>query len=184
MLHFTSDHHFGHARIIELCKRPFSSIEEMNETMIERWNSVVAPNDSVIHLGDIVMGTFAENINLLRRLNGWLYLVPGNHDRVSKHYVHRNVAARQRFTDMYLRYITAILPEQYPMAVGKQIVTLSHFPFVDDRYPEACPKDDGQWLIHGHVHDEWQINDRQINVGVDVWDFYPVSKDTIRDMIS
>lgn len=183
MIHFTSDHHFGHARIIELANRPFDSVEEMNEAMIERWNSAVAFDDSVIHLGDIVMGTFVDNVELLGRLNGQIYLVPGNHDRVSDNYHHRNEAARQRFHDMYLRHCV-ILPEEYAMIIAGQLVTLSHYPFSDERYPDSCPMDIGQWLIHGHVHDEWQIQDRQINVGVDVWDFYPVSMDTIIDLIS
>ena len=54
-LFFTSDTHFDHARIIELCNRPFSSVEEMNETMIERWNARVKPHDVVWHLCDFTL---------------------------------------------------------------------------------------------------------------------------------
>ncbi|MFV0428696.1 MAG: hypothetical protein ACK5KO_04625 [Arachnia sp.] len=52
----TSDHHFGHARLIELAERPFSSVSEMNDALIANWNRVVGPTDTVLHLGDLAMG--------------------------------------------------------------------------------------------------------------------------------
>ena len=51
-VYFTADQHFSHAGIIGLCKRPFRSIEEMDEAMIANWNTVVGPDDDVWHLGD------------------------------------------------------------------------------------------------------------------------------------
>jgi calcineurin-like phosphoesterase family protein len=179
---FTSDTHFGHARILELCDRPFDSVEEMNEVLIDNWNSVVGHNDLVCHLGDAVMGTFAENVQILGRLNGTIRLVPGNHDRVSFAY-HCKDAARARFRKMYEDQGVYILPEQlhgWPV----EGMSISHYPFNDDRYPELSPENVGQWLLHGHVHNEWQTFNRMINVGVDVWDYTPVSFDTIREIIS
>lgn len=77
----TADHHFGHRRVIEYTKRPFISVEEMDKTMIERWNEVVAPEDLVYHLGDFGFGTEAELEIILARLNGQKFLIRGNHDR-------------------------------------------------------------------------------------------------------
>ena len=51
-----SDHHFYHENIIKYCNRPFNSLREMNYTMIEKWNSVVSENDTVLHLGDFSFG--------------------------------------------------------------------------------------------------------------------------------
>jgi calcineurin-like phosphoesterase family protein len=183
MIWFTSDTHFGHQRIIELAGRPFDSVAEMNETMIMNWNAVVGEADTVFHLGDAVMGTFAENVQILGQLNGVIVLIPGNHDRVSSAY-HAKPAARDRFAQMYLDQGVILGQES-----GESVYLyghwfdICHYPFTDERYPELCPIDSGQWLIHGHVHEEWQINGRQINVGVDVWDFTPVSANTILDII-
>lgn len=52
---FTSDLHLNHSKIIEYCNRPFSNIEEMNEMLINNWNSVVKPKDIVFCLGDIAL---------------------------------------------------------------------------------------------------------------------------------
>lgn len=77
---FTSDHHFGHKNIIEYEKksRPFETVEEMNEIMIDRWNKVVKPQDKVYHLGDFAFGK--KNIAIAERLNGRKILILGNHD--------------------------------------------------------------------------------------------------------
>lgn len=85
-----SDTHFNHANILTFkdsigkATRPFSDVEEMNETMIERWNSVVKPGDKVYHLGDVLFGHNKQewmNTNW-SRLNGSKRLVIGNHDNV------------------------------------------------------------------------------------------------------
>ena len=72
---FTSDTHFGHKRIIELAKRPFSSVEQMDGVMIESWNARVRPGDLVYHVGDFA---FADHTPYLERLNGQKFLVKGN----------------------------------------------------------------------------------------------------------
>ena len=80
MIYFTSDTHFGHARIIELCARPFANVDEMNEALIQKWNAVVGPDDVVYHLGDFFMGP-KETVLLRKRLNGKIVLIKGNHDK-------------------------------------------------------------------------------------------------------
>jgi calcineurin-like phosphoesterase family protein len=77
---FISDTHFGHKNILEYEKdaRPFNSVEEMNETIIDRWNGVVGYNDIVYHLGDFCFGR--GNIHIAGRLRGKKKLIMGNHD--------------------------------------------------------------------------------------------------------
>lgn len=78
-----SDTHFGHYNIIKYCNRPFETVEQMNETIIENWNKVVGPNDIVIHCGDFYLGRGARQTaprEFRRRLNGKIILILGNHD--------------------------------------------------------------------------------------------------------
>lgn len=77
---FTSDTHFNHTNIIQYCQRPFKSTDEMNEAMIDNWNSVVGEDDTVFHLGDFCLGGAEEWNKILNRLNGRIYLILGNHD--------------------------------------------------------------------------------------------------------
>lgn len=73
-----SDLHLGHDKSFIYGARGFESIEEMNETIIRKWNEVVSEEDDVYVLGDSVMGP-EVNLQMLRRLNGWLHIVRGNH---------------------------------------------------------------------------------------------------------
>ncbi|HIY67347.1 MAG TPA: hypothetical protein H9830_13860 [Candidatus Agrococcus pullicola] len=66
----TSDTHFGHVRIIELAHRPFAEVTEMDEEIVRRWNAVVAPDDVVLHLGDVALGPIATPLQITERLNG------------------------------------------------------------------------------------------------------------------
>lgn len=79
--YFSSDQHFGHRRIVELSGRPFSSVEEMNETLVENWNATVTPDGTTWILGDVVMGHLDTSLQLCGRLNGTKILV--GHDELS-----------------------------------------------------------------------------------------------------
>lgn len=78
-LYFTSDVHLGHTNIIKFCNRPFNSVEEMNEGLIQNWNAVVKPGDTVWSLGDFAFLPFEKTVEIIKRLNGNLYMVLGNH---------------------------------------------------------------------------------------------------------
>ncbi len=79
MIFFTADTHFGHANILKLCNRPFNTIEEMNETMICKWNSRVSGNDTVYIVGDMFFRC-SDAETILKRLKGKKRLIIGNHD--------------------------------------------------------------------------------------------------------
>jgi calcineurin-like phosphoesterase family protein len=82
MIFFTADTHFNHSNIIHLCGRPFSNIEQMNETLIRNWNSCINNNDEIYILGDFLFkGSGIEAENTINRLNGKKYLIKGNHDK-------------------------------------------------------------------------------------------------------
>lgn len=200
---FSSDHHFWHKNVILYCKRPFASAEEfesknilensvikMNEEMIARWNAKVKPTDKVIYAGDFSLASRAV-VTIVPRLNGHITLVAGNHDHV--HPVHykkesRGVEKRKLYYEAGIKDIALDLD----MDIGTTSVKVHHMPYIPENPPEGYdlrhkdwrPKDDGRWLIHGHVHEKWKVNGRMINVGVDVWDFTPVHIDEIAAIIN
>jgi calcineurin-like phosphoesterase family protein len=156
---FTADMHFNHENIIEYCHRPFKDVEEMNETMIARFNERVHNMDTVYHIGDFRLGSLPVNHKnyfkplpnvheLLQRLNGRWVFVRGNHDKNNG--------------------VHTILEKADIKSFGKYIL-LTHKP--EDAYKVL--KDYDLALV-GHVHQNWKFKDQIINVGADVWDFYPV----------
>jgi calcineurin-like phosphoesterase family protein len=183
---FTSDTHFGHKNILkyEAESRPFDGTDEMDETIIQNWNAVVAPGDIVFHLGDVAMGDIAQSLPKVSRLNGIKILIPGNHDRVWSGTKNAKHAAT------YNQVFSTIAPEQMTLELqDSSTVALCHFPYTgdhttDDRYPEFRPVDNGLPLIHGHVHSLWHTNGRQFNVGVDVNALTPVSEDEIINWVN
>ena len=183
---FTADQHFGHKNISAYCKRPFilGGIQEMNEVLVRRWNEVVSSEDTVYHLGDICMGDNPERMKHIPRLNGHKILYPGNHDSC---WIGRSQSAnkRQLYFDAGFEHI---VPGEGFVKLGNYEVKMHHFPYIgdshdEDRFNEFRPFDDGDWLLHGHIHDKWKVNGRMINIGVDVWDFYPVHESTLIDII-
>ena len=80
MKYFTSDLHFGHKNIIKYENRPFASTEEMDDSLIQKWNSKVKKNDEVYILGDFGFVNGERANELLDMLNGRKYLIKGNHD--------------------------------------------------------------------------------------------------------
>ena len=180
----TSDWHLGHRRIIELCGRPFRDLDHMHDEMAARHNALVGPGQVVLVLGDAVMGPFAETIELVRRFAGRLWLVPGNHDRVSPAYQHRGdrEARVAGFRADYLRVFERVLDEDpYWRLPSGRTVRASHYPYAaederDQRYNELRPADEGLPLVHGHVHNAWREHPggRELNAGVDAWGFEPV----------
>lgn len=180
-VYFTSDTHFGHKFVAEL--RGFSDVEEHNEVLVERWNTMVGPDDTVYHLGDAVMGGFDKNKHYIGRLNGYKILISGNHDRA--------FYGLKNHENKGLKYLEAGFNEVthgYPIDVvvpGVGEVLACHFPYHpderhDERYDKYHPEDNGNWLLHGHVHELWKVRGRQINVGVDAWDGFPVSENIIK----
>ncbi len=183
---WTSDQHYGHENIIRYCDRPFANADEMNEEMVERWNDVVADSDEVWMLGDLVMNQLPKRLeDHVARLKGRKILVPGNHDACWQHHPK---GPKQKGAYYQIGGIAKILDDPEPVSLAGVEVTISHFPYrndshYDQRYQQHRPEDRGGWLLHGHIHEKWRQNDRQINVGVDAWDFAPVDDDTLATLI-
>lgn len=176
MIYFTSDQHYGHKNIIEYTSRPYSSIEEMNEKLIDNFNSTVSPNDFTYHLGDFCLSK--KHLPIIKQLNGSHHLITGNHD---------SCYPWKGFKDKYLiPYLDAgFVSVQREMELEIDdigLCLLNHMPYsgdshASDRYKEFRPikQDKHKYLLCGHVHTKWKFSENMINVGVDVWDYKPIS---------
>lgn len=181
-LWFTADSHFGHKNIIKYCDRPYDSVEEMDRDLIENWNDLVDKEDEVYHLGDFSLD-FKITKQVVPLLNGKKHLICGNHDLC-----HSSNHGASAYFQRYLEAGFASVQEESFLNISGQTVRLCHLPYfdtddIDGRLPEHKPDNDGKWLLHGHVHLRWRQNDRQINVGVDVWDYSPVSLKQIEEIM-
>lgn len=156
---FISDTHFGDAPRLRIDKRPFASIGEMDRAIVERWNETVAPDDKVWHLGDFALGQPSERIvELLAGLNGRKHLIIGNNDGPAT-LEQPGWASVQHYTELTVE--------------GKRLV-LCHYAFRTwNRMGEGVVN------LHGHSHGRLKPAPRQYDVGVDVWDFRPVTLATI-----
>jgi calcineurin-like phosphoesterase family protein len=183
---FTSDLHLGHANIIEYCGRPFADVDTMNAALIERWNAVVQPDDTVWVLGDMVLGRSNATLPLVGMLHGRKLLLAGNHDRCWL----GHGSKADEWTERYLAAgFAEVHQEQMTLTIGSHRVEACHFPYRGDshdhdRYPQHRPIDRGDWLLHGHVHERWRQRGRMINVGVDAWALQPVSEPELAAVIA
>jgi len=175
MIYFTADTHFNHSFIIKSCARPFANITQMNNALIDNWNSCVKDDDDIYILGDLAFeedGTVINN--LVERLNGKKYLIKGNHDEFidNKDFVTTNFVW---------------IKDYYVLNYAKRKIVLFHYPI----FEWECYYSDGIHL-YGHVHNCWNNKDEQarlkllgkraINVGVDVNNYHPISIERILKM--
>ena len=156
-----SDTHFDHRNIIEYCKRPFSNREQMNQTLLENWNSRIKKTDTVFFLGDMSFGRHSRNAQYWQsQLNGKQIFIIGSHD---------NPPPQVYLNQAIIRYN------------GREFL-LVHNP----RDPDRIPRDWSGWIIHGHKHNNSMgkfpfINgeNKTINVSVELINYQPVNIDQI-----
>ena len=162
-LWFISDTHFSHDNILtftdkngDLIRPMFDSADEMDEVMIERWNSVVKTGDKIYHLGDVSFNK-TKMAKIMPRLNGTKRLILGNHDTFD-----------MKFYRQYFQKIRASW-----RGLGHGIV-FSHHPL------HMSPIEKGFYVnVHGHIHQN-RINDpRYVNICVEQTDYYPVHADVL-----
>lgn len=199
---FTSDPHFGHFNkdgggVIRFCNRPYKDMDEMMEKIRERWNKKVKPEDQVIFVGDVFFYlNKPEAKKYLDSLNGRKILVRGNHDRKPR-----------EMNAMGFDFVC----EEMVILIANERVTISHYPFraprwkhnyfnlrhklfkllkikgswgLDNRFYSRRPENKGQFLLHGHTHSKLRTRGRAIHVGMDAWNFEPVSMGEIGNIIT
>lgn len=161
----TSDLHFCHENIIKYEHLPFIDTEEMNETIIKNWNSVVSKEDEVWVLGDVFFCSKEKAKEIMDKLNGHKYLIYGNHDNHSIQWFY-DVG----FDEVY-----------------KHAITLNGFIHLQHRPPEYIREDAPNIYIYGHVHnsaDYKTINTHSACVCHTRWGYQPVELNKIIDMVN
>lgn len=159
-----SDTHFQHENIIRYCSRPFSNAEEMDEVMIERWNSVVKPGDKVYHLGDVYMGDGSKMSSLFPRLKGKKRLILGNHDDLKRPM--GSIRLGDVFEKIYLF-----------RAFTEFGLMLTHVPVHKESIIRAG---EGSVNVHGHIHEKPSPEGPYKCVCVEQTNYTPVNIEELR----
>lgn len=163
---FTSDTHWGHANIIKYSKRPFKDVQEMDEMLILNWNSVVPPNGIVRHLGDFCWAKTKEDVDkYANRLNGTIYLTPGNHDNI------------QLFHNSKIK----VCPPLEVVNIEGQKIVLCHYAL-----RTWYKSHRGCYALYGHSHSSLpdDPNSLSFDVGVDCHSYFPISFSQVKAIMS
>ena len=169
---FTSDTHFGHSKPFLFEPRGFTSADEMDEVIIERWNNIVSPNDIVYHLGDTMLNNNDNGVRCFKQLNGQIFLIWGNHDTEAR----RNLIAQECMHKVIGGWYAWVIKH------GKQSIFLSHYPTITSNFDQ---KHFSQHVInlHGHTHQRtnWldPRNPFMYHVGLDSHNCTPVHIDEV-----
>jgi calcineurin-like phosphoesterase family protein len=167
---FMSDTHFNHEAILRAHNRPFKSVVDMDETMLENINRVVKETDTLYHLGDFCLGSVENGIKFRKRIKcDHVYLIYGNHDEKNRAFKE----FRKAFGNGKCHDILEIRRDG-------RLYVMCHYPIL---YPHHWDK--GAWVLHGHMHGEGMVNPvvPSVDVGVDIWNYHPISMEDIQVIV-
>lgn len=167
MIYYIGDPHLGHAAIIRLCSRPFQTVEEMDETIIENWNRRVTNGDTVFVLGDLMFRNKKSPAEYLSRLKGHKILILGNHDAS---WIWQEGARKYLDTDISMMELVD----------HNRKVVLCHYPMLT--WPNVRS---GAYMVYGHLHGHreqdpcvrYGLTPRMLNSCVEVNGYQPVTLD-------
>ena len=171
MIYLSSDLHFNHNKPFIYADRGFSSVDEMNTTIIDNFNSVLTDRDDLYLLGDTLMGNTSETILLFQQLKGKIHLIWGNHDTSNR----KRILAQQSNVVEVLGYADILTYE-------KQNFYLCHFPTSTSNFDEDKPLNRKLLCLAGHTHSTEKFDPcGSYNVAVDAHNCRPVSIETVLD---
>lgn len=164
MIYLSSDLHFNHNKEFVWKERGFSSVEEMNEIIVDNFNSILTDDDHLYLLGDCCMGLNDISMPYLKHIKGHKHLIIGNHDTVARitEYQNRNIFESIEFGDRIKYHKTYFILSHYPMLVGNA-------------------SNEKVWNLHGHTHQKHKFGSvpQCYHVGVDSHNCYPISLEQI-----
>lgn len=169
MIYFTSDIHFGHKTANKCFQRPFSSYQEMEDTLIENWNNTISVTDTVYCLGDISFLPYNKNLTLLTRLNGNKILIRGNHD------LDKNIFDKDGTQLIYKE-----IHDYLELRIDGYVFILFHYPILSWN-----KQDYGSYHLYGHIHNYYDLSNlkNSMDVGVDANNYTPISIEKVLDIL-
>ena len=187
---YIGDTHFGHTNSWAKFKnndgtplRPFTSNEEMDETMIENWNKVVRPQDHVWHLGDVVINK--RSLVNIQRLNGHKRLVPGNHDiEPVQKYLEAGFEKVQGYRVFVDEFICSHMPI-HPDCISERFIANVHGHLHGNRVRRET-EDYKRWFYSELEYTEpeqYEIDPRYYNVSVEQINFTPIAHEDVKARI-
>ena len=188
-IYLTADWHLFHENIIKYCNRPFNNVKEMHKRLVDEYKRKVTNKDVVFFIGDMGFYKPEEIRKIVEPLKGKKILVLGNHDKYG--------------VSTYYRMGFHVVVNSATIKVGKRIFNIEHIPrrslselyrlfkvYIREGRLRKRPwkqiyyrlrkewnkhkRPDGNWTICGHVHEAWLMKRKNINIGVDKWNFTPV----------
>lgn len=163
--YWIGDTHFGHHNIIRYCNRPFKNVNEMDQAMITNWNSVVKNGDEVHHVGDFCYGRgtdVAYARNIVSQLAGRIHLYLGNHDKLALQ-IKNQFASIQHYNEI---------------EVEGQRMVIFHYGMRTWHHDLK-----GVWHLYGHSHGHLPPMGKSVDVGVDTWNFTPISFSQLKEFM-
>lgn len=171
----TSDTHFNHNKDFIYKERGFNSVEEMNQKIVENWNTLIQDDDIVYHLGDVYMGADHDAaINIISSLKGRKFLAYGNHDSDVKI---QKMKENNIFEDIQMGY---------RIKKGKKHYILTHYPTIVENGDNTFAVS-----VHGHTHATEPFTKdsfgkeilTRVHIGLDTWDLKPVKLEDVLNII-
>lgn len=163
-----SDLHLDHRNIIDYCDRPFGSVDEINQTLVENWKTVIDPGDVVLYGGDLtVRESTGALLDWLEELSGEIVFLLGNHDGI----------VLERLDGVHF--------------VDEFQFEHRNVPFNAVHDPADGPSNPQGWVLHGHHHNNWPTRypfvnhtNRHVNFSVELLSYWPLSTDRLVDYLA
>jgi calcineurin-like phosphoesterase family protein len=189
-VYFTSDFHLFHNNVLKFDNRPFDDVHQMHQVIEQRWNETVNPDDIVIYLGDLSFARREDKQyveDMLKRLNGHIHFIMGNHDKIEEI---KKLPKLESVQDYLEVRITHNVDSDIHIGAKIKVETLfccMHYPIYSWN-----KKHHGSYMIHGHCHgnlhhgEEASFYDgrRVIDAGCMLHDYRPISYSEVIEKLS
>ena len=183
-IYFIGDLHLYHKNVILYDNRPFNTLDEMHEALINNWNNTIKKDDIIYNLGDLSFGSFEQTKEFVTQLNGKHQIIIGNHDKI------KDIKKLNIYENIY-EYGTEIWIKDESVTTkksnGYQHLILSHYPILSWNRQHY-----GSIHLHAHSHQSlvnnektnWYYNRKVLDVGCNGTNYTPLSYTEVKELLN